>query len=150
MPCSGSKWKTTRCSQYSVSVQNRYPPAIQATASTPRLLTPMYARIAITGANSRTGTTGWTRVKRSRKSFSNIRGEALRRSDRRTTERLSPPAEPFRRKVRRLMYRLTLALTLALAVLATPAAAAERTGSRDLAVVSGTAAGEEVQLFAQD
>ena len=26
MPSSGSKWNTTRCSQYSVSVQNRYPP----------------------------------------------------------------------------------------------------------------------------
>jgi hypothetical protein len=48
------------------------------------------------------------------------------------------------------MYRLTLALTLALALLAAPVGAAERTGSRALAVVSGTSAGEEVQLYAQD
>ena len=48
------------------------------------------------------------------------------------------------------MYRLTLALTLALVLGATPAAAAERTGSRDLAVVSGTPSGDEVRLFAQD
>ena len=59
-------------------------------------------------------------------------------------------AEPIQRYVRNVMYRLILFLTLALAVLAAPAGAAERTGSRDLAVVSGTSAGAEVQLYAQD
>src|SRR4051794_3458018 len=110
----------------------------------------MKARIAMVGPKRRTGTTGWTRVKRSRKSFSNILGEALRRSDRRTSRSVPPPGSRFTRKVCIVMYRLTLALTLALALGTTPAAAAQRTGSRDLAVVSGTAAGEEVQLYAQD
>src|SRR3954462_5641345 len=42
------------------------------------------------GPNSTTGTIGWTRVKKSRKSDSNIFGEALSISERRTDDSLLP------------------------------------------------------------
>ncbi len=80
---SGWKWKTTRCSQYSVSVQKRYPPAIQARATTPAPAKPSTASSPMAGPKRNSGTSGWTRVKKSRKSDSNIRGEALRTSERR-------------------------------------------------------------------
>src|SRR3712207_4806894 len=81
---SGSKWKTSRCSQYSVSVQNTRPPANQATIG------PVLCRVApnqisatMAGTKMNSGTLQWTRENLSSRSESNMRGEARRTSERR-------------------------------------------------------------------
>ncbi len=78
MPSSGSKWKTTRCSQYSVSVQNTQPAkANSRVASTPLPPRSTTNRAVTAGPNRAGGTAGCTRDSRSRVSDLNIRGEAL-------------------------------------------------------------------------
>ena len=62
IPSSGSKWKTSRCSQYSVSVQKTQPPAIQAVTSSGGWPSwPSANRTAIAGMKMTSGMTGWTR-----------------------------------------------------------------------------------------
>ena len=84
MPASGSKWNTSRCSQYSNSVHSAYPdiarPTIAATLTCARL---QAAITAITGTNNSSGTAGCTREKKSSRRDSNIGGDALSTSERR-------------------------------------------------------------------
>src|SRR5437764_11200154 len=85
-PASGSKWKTSGCIQYSVSVQKRYPPTIVAATSSPDASrTPSTSNTAIAGRKTTSGTLGCTRERRSSRSDSNILGEALRTSVRRVS-----------------------------------------------------------------
>src|SRR4051812_27682202 len=82
---SGSKWKTRRCSQYSVSVQKTMPPRTQSTAGpSPARSIPKPSSTPMTGTKTMTGTLGCTRESLSSTGFSNMRGEDLRRSLRRT------------------------------------------------------------------
>jgi hypothetical protein len=78
-PSSGSKWKISRCIQYSVSVQKTYPPSTRPTTwivvGSPRA--PTVNATTMAGTKMSTGTIGWTRDSRSRMSESNIRGEAF-------------------------------------------------------------------------
>src|SRR4051794_21064375 len=105
----------------------------------------MKARMAMAGAKSTTGTTGWTRVKRSRKSFSNILGEALRRSDRRMAKAYRLAWRASLAMFGRSMVRLGTGVFITMAPYAAPAAAAERIGTPVTAVESG-----DVSLRVQD
>src|SRR5829696_3421568 len=85
-PDSGSKWKTIRWIQYSISVQNSQP------AATSPAVSPVFSSRAPTTNSTPTagrkisgGTAGCTRDRRSRRSESNILGEALRTSVRRAS-----------------------------------------------------------------
>ena len=79
---SGSQWKTSRCSQYSVSVQIPIPPRLSsATSQTawPRS-SPSHVIATTTGTKTIAGIAGWTREKKLRKSLSKSCGEAERSS----------------------------------------------------------------------
>src|SRR6185437_7502806 len=98
IPSSGSKWKISRCIQYSVSVQNTYPPSTRpitcSVVGAPRA--PTTSRATMAGTKITTGTIGCTRESRSSRSDSNILGEAFRTSVRRASTRpnLAFPADP--------------------------------------------------------
>src|SRR4051812_26849760 len=88
-PDSGSKWNTIRWIQYSISVQNSQPLATKATVSAVvSCLAPTTNRATDAGRKISGGTTGWTRDSLSRRSESNILGEALRTSVRRASTTL--------------------------------------------------------------
>src|SRR5215217_7385559 len=85
-PDSGSKWNTIRWIQYSISVQNSQPMATRATVSpVVSCRAPSTKRTPTTGRKISGGTAGWTRESRSRRSESNILGEAFRTSVRRAS-----------------------------------------------------------------
>src|SRR5215213_2735354 len=80
-PDSGSKWKTIRWIQYSISVQNSQPTATSATVSpVVSCRAPSTNSTPTTGRKISGGTAGWTRESRSRRSESNILGEVFRTS----------------------------------------------------------------------
>src|SRR4051812_24733633 len=97
-PSSGSKWNTRRCIQYSVSVQNRYPPRARPTTSSGlKCGAPTPNMIPMAGTKITSGTTGCTRESLSRMSESNIRGEAESTSARRAfTPSIYQPWPPLR------------------------------------------------------
>src|SRR5215207_4888897 len=85
-PESGSKWKTIRWIQYSDSVQKSQPPTTSATdAGVDTRGAPARNRITTVGRKMIGGTAGCTRDRRSRRSESNIRGEAFNTSVRRAS-----------------------------------------------------------------
>ena len=75
---SGSQWKISRCSQYSVRVQIARPPTLSSASSQtawPRS-SPSHSMATTTGTKTTAGIAGWTREKKLRNSLSNSCGEA--------------------------------------------------------------------------
>ena len=73
----GCQWKTSRCSQYSVSVQMAIPARKRSAVvptERPRSI-PSQMPPTTTGMKTIAGTAGWTREKKSRNLLSNIGGE---------------------------------------------------------------------------
>src|SRR5687767_6900992 len=103
----------------------------------------------MTGTNRRTGTRGCTRVKRSRKSLSNILGDALSNSDLRT--RLTITHDPAPLEQRRLILgtfaavRLGIIAATALTTLVPTAAQAQ-----DGPMTAATPQGRTVTLTVRD
>ena len=79
---SGSQWKTSRCSQYSVRVQIPIPPRLSSASSQTALppSRPSHSIATITGTKTTAGIAGWTREKKLRNSLSKSCGEAERSS----------------------------------------------------------------------
>jgi hypothetical protein len=75
---SGSQWKTSRCSQYSVRVQTPIPATVSPiSAQAPKsALIPSHSIPKITGMKITAGTAGWTREKKLRNSLLKSGGEA--------------------------------------------------------------------------
>ena len=76
---SGSQWKTSRCSQYSVSVQIPTPPSVSSASSqTGEAVAdaPSHSIATITGTKTTAGIAGWTREKKLRNSLSKSCGDA--------------------------------------------------------------------------
>ena len=75
---SGSQWKTSRCSQYSVSVQIPTPPIVSsASFQTARSsATASHSIATMTGMKMTAGIAGWTREKKLRNSLSKSCGDA--------------------------------------------------------------------------
>ena len=77
-PCSGSKWKTMRCSQYSKSVHSAYQPITSPILGGRRTINNLQAPSSpIPGTKMITGTSGCTREQASSSRDSNIGGESL-------------------------------------------------------------------------
>ena len=79
---SGSQWKTSLCSQYSVSVQMPMPPRLSRASCQTALppSSPSHSIATTTGTKTTAGIAGWTREKKLRKSLSKSWGEAERSS----------------------------------------------------------------------
>ena len=79
---SGSQWKISRCSQYSVSVQKATPPSeISTICQTAQpFVAPIHSAATITGMKMIAGIAGWTREKKLRNSLLKSGGDAASRS----------------------------------------------------------------------